>query len=96
MPTRSQLAAVAAHRAGLAARGMARFEVVAREQDRALIRELARRLTEEEGLAERLRAQLSGDEPPRGGIYAALRASPLVGTELDLTRETTEGRPLDL
>lgn len=96
MPTPSQRAAITAHRARLAARGMTRFEVVGREQDRALIRELARRVAEEDGLADRLRAQLAGGAPSKGGIFAALRASPLVGADLDITRDRSEGRPFDL
>ncbi len=96
MPSPSQRTAVTAHRARLAARGMARFEVVAREQDRTLIRELARRLVEDETLAASLRAQLAGNEPPRGNLYATLRRSPLVGADINLTREPTELRPLDL
>jgi hypothetical protein len=35
---------------------------------------------------------VSGDPPRKGGIVAALRRSPLVGAELDLTRSREEGR----
>jgi hypothetical protein len=41
-------------------------------------------------------ALLAGELPARGGILAALRRSPLVGEELDLTRPQMEGRPVDL
>ena len=37
------------------------------------------------------------DEPPKkGGILAALRRSPLVGADLDLTRSREAGRKVDL
>ncbi len=36
------------------------------------------------------------DAPHKGGILAALRRSPLVGADLDLTREITPGRDADL
>jgi hypothetical protein len=37
------------------------------------------------------------DEPPRrGGIWAALRRSPAVGANLDLTREIVPERDIDL
>jgi hypothetical protein len=33
--------------------------------------------------------------PTRGGIWAALRRSPAVGADLDLTRETVPERDID-
>jgi len=78
---------------------MARFEVIALDSDRALIRSLARRLAEEGPEASRLRAVVSqsiaGEPPKKGGILAALRRSPLVGADLDLTRPRDEGRKVD-
>lgn len=78
---------------------MARFEVIALDSDRALIRSLARRLAEEGPEASRLRAVVSqsiaGEPPEKGGILAALRRSPLVGADLDLTRPRDEGRKVD-
>lgn len=69
-------------------RGIARFEVVGLDADRGLICGLARRLTENDAEAARLRTTIAGAlgaEPPRtGGILAALRRSPLVGADLDL------------
>ncbi|WP_020049765.1 hypothetical protein [Rhizobium leguminosarum] len=78
---------------------MARFEVIALDSDRDLIRSLARRLAEEGPDASRLRAVVSQSiarEPaPKGGILAALRRSPMVGADLDLTRPREEGRKVD-
>ena len=79
---------------------MARFEVLGRDADRDLIRSLARRLAEDGPDASRLRAAVSqtiaGEPPKRGGILAALRRSPMVGADLDLTRTREKGRKVDL
>lgn len=95
----SQKRAVSSYRARLAQRGLARFEVLGRDQDRALIRDLARRLAEEGPDAARLRAAVSsgedGEPPRKGGILAALRRSPLVGADLDLTRPREPGRKVE-
>lgn len=87
------------YRRRLGDRGMARFEVLGLDRDRELIRSVARRLAANDASAEKLRQELAKDsarERPRGNILAALRRSPLVGVELDLTREETSGRPADL
>ena len=95
-----QKRALTNYRARLSQRGMARFEVQALETDRALIRSLAKRLAENGPDAERLRTDvsrgLSGEPPKKGGLLAVLRRSPMVGADLDLTREYTEGRDIDL
>ena len=58
------------------------------------IRALSRRRAEDETLADGLQAQrIPPTDPPRGNLYAALRRSPLVGTELGLTRQTPEPQP---
>lgn len=79
---------------------MARFEVVGLVTDRELIRSFAKRLAEDGAEAAQLRGEVArkvGGEPPaRGGIVAALRRSPLVGANLELIREITGGRSLDL
>ena len=79
---------------------MARFEVLALDADRELIRSLARRLAEHSPEAARLRAavrqSIGGEPPKKGGILAALRRSPLVGADLDVRREVTPGRKVDL
>ncbi|ACI91187.1 conserved hypothetical protein [Afipia carboxidovorans OM5] len=81
-------------------RGLARFEVLARDADRDLIRSLARRLAEDDAEASKLRAivgeAVAGEPPKKGGILAALRRSPLVGADLDLSRQREEGRKVDL
>jgi hypothetical protein len=60
----------------------------------------ARRLSEDAPEASELRASVSkslaGEPPSKGGILAALRRSPLVGVELDLTRPRQEGRKVDI
>jgi len=73
--------------------------VLGLDKDRDLIRALARRLADEGPEAASLRAQVLqavGGESKRGGILEALRRSPLVGADLDLTRSREEGRKIDL
>jgi hypothetical protein len=86
----SQTRAIQNCRCRLGDRGLARFEVLGRDSDRSLIRSLARRLAEDSPKAANLRAvvseTLAGETPKKGGILAALRRSPLVGADLDLTR----------
>jgi hypothetical protein len=88
------------YRTRLNARGIARFEVLGLEGDRELIRSLAKRLAENDRDAMRIRAAvtrtIAGDPPQKGGILAALRRSPLVGIDLDITRARTPGREVDL
>lgn len=95
----SQKRAIQNYRSRLSDRGLARFEVLGRAADRDLIRSLARRLAEDGPEASRLRAAVSrtiaGEPPAKGGILAALRRSPLVGADLDLTRPHDEGRKVD-
>ena len=96
----SQKRAIQNYRSRLAERGLTRFEVLGLEADRDLIRSLARHLAEDGPEASRLRATVSqsiaGELPEKGGILAALRRSPLVGADLDLTRSREEGRKIDL
>jgi hypothetical protein len=96
----SQRRAIQNYRSRLSERGLARFEVLGLHADRDLIRSLARRLAEEGPEASRLRAAvsqtISGEPPKKGGILAALRRSPLVGDDLDLTRPREEGREVEL
>lgn len=88
------------YRLRLSARGLSRFEVLGRSSDRDLIRALARRLAENGPAAIQLRAavaQTDNDLPLRkGGILAALRRSPMVGADLDLTRDREADRKVDL
>jgi hypothetical protein len=99
MSTTPQKRALRNYRRRLKERGMGRFEILGLNADRELIRSLAKRLSEDDGDAKRIRATLKqfvASEQPKGGILAALRRSPLVGTELDLRRSTTHGRAVDL
>lgn len=95
----SQNRAIRAYRARLSERGLARFEVLGRATDRELIRSLARRLAQDGPEASRLRAvvtrTIASEPAQKGGILAALRRSPLVDADLDLTREREEGRPVE-
>ena len=99
MSTTPQKRALKRYRKGLRQRGMARFEVLAPDADRDLIRSLARRLADGQDAA-RIRAAvrltIAGEPPEKGGILNALRKSPLVGADLDLKRPATAGREIDL
>ncbi|MGP8247238.1 MAG: hypothetical protein ACLQVN_22330 [Bryobacteraceae bacterium] len=96
----AQARALENYRKRLNQRGMARFEVLGLDADRELIRTLARRLAGGGPDAERIRAavrhSLSGEAPKKGGIFNALRRSPLVGAGLDLSRKAAPGRKIDL
>ena len=96
----SQKRAIQNYRTRLNERGLSRFEVLGRDADRDLIRSLARRLAEDSPDALRLRAAVSqtiaGEPPKKGGIVAALRRSPLVGADLDVTRPREGGRSVDI
>jgi len=95
-----QRRAIDNYRVRLSERGMSRFEVIGRDDDRDLIRAVARRLAESGEASQRLRSAVvnavSGDPPKTGGILNALRSSPLVGIELDLTRSRAAGRKVRL
>jgi hypothetical protein len=96
----AQKRALRNYRARLGKRGMARFEVLGLDTDRDLIRKLAKRLAEDDPEAARLRKAVSqtiaSEQPTKGGILAALRRSPLVGADLDLTRSRESGRKVEL
>lgn len=100
MADTAQKRAVRSYRERLTGRGIARFEIQAPESDRDLIRSLARRLSEDGPEALSLRGKIrrivDGEPPETGGILAALRRSPLVGADLDLSRSREEGREVDL
>ncbi|MGW1421319.1 hypothetical protein [Bradyrhizobium manausense] len=100
MADTAQKRALRNYRARLTKRGMARFEVLGLDTDRELIRSLAKQLAEDGTNAERLRSTLHqtiATEPPKkGGILAALRRSPLVGTDLEVKRARVTGRKVDL
>ena len=100
MSNAAQKKALRNYRTRLIKRGMARFEVLGLDADRNLIRSLAKRLAEGDPDAAQIRAAISqtiADDPPKkGGILAALRRSPLVGVDLDLTRPHEVGRKVAL
>jgi hypothetical protein len=100
MADTAQKRALRGYRKRLAERGMARFEVLGLNTDRELIRSLARRLADKDAEATRIRATVSrtiSDEPSRiGGILSALRRSPLVGADLNLTRSIADDRKVRL
>ena len=92
--------AVKNYRSRLSQQGLARFEVIGLHADRELIRKLARRLASGGPEAAQLRVAIGqaagGEQPKKGGIFAALRRSPLVGADLDLTRPREEGREVEI
>jgi hypothetical protein len=96
----SQKRAIQNYRSRLGERGLARFEVLGLKSDRDLIRSLARLLADDGPDAVRIRATvhqtISAEPPKTGGIVAALRRSPLVGADLDLSRSHVAGRKIDL
>jgi hypothetical protein len=79
---------------------MARFEVLGLGTDRELIRSLAKRLADDGPESARIRttvrSTISVVQSKKGGILDALRRSPLVGADLDLSRPLTPGRKVDL
>lgn len=100
MSDTSQRRALNNYRKRLKQRGMARFEVLGLDADRDLIRALARRLADNGPDSARIRATIrrtvSGEPPNKGGVLNALRRSPLVGADLNLTRPLKTGRKVDL
>jgi hypothetical protein len=100
MSATPQKRAIQNYRKRLTQRGMARFEVLGLDADRELIRSLARRLAGDGPDPARIRATVRltivGEQSRKGGILNALRRSPLVGADLDLSRPVTPGRKVDL
>ena len=96
----SQKRAIQNYRSRLGERGLARFE--------ALVGTLIAILSAQSpGASRRIRPRrpelraavsksIAGESPKPGGILAALRRSPLVGADLDLSRPREEGRKVDL
>lgn len=66
------------------------------ERDRDMIRSLAKRLAKGGSDADRIRTKVGEALDDKGGIVAALLRSPLIGAELDLTRERELPRDIDL
>lgn len=95
----AQIRANQSYRERLARKGVARFEIMALETDRVLLRSLAKRLAENDPAAQELRATIrnaaSAVDEHRGSILNTLRHSPLVGVDLSLQRDRDEGRRID-
>lgn len=90
---------VARHRRRNLALGNKRIEVSVPAQDASLLRQIAAALRRGGGEAQKLRKDLRATAPsPATGqdLIAFLRASPLVGVELDLERDKSTGRPIEL
>ncbi|MDE2654416.1 MAG: hypothetical protein OXI71_11465 [Gemmatimonadota bacterium] len=88
-------------RLGASARGMTRVEVSVPLKDVPLLRSVARALREDARGASRLRELLEsevGRAPARTGteLVDLLRASPLRETELEIARDRSLARPIDL
>ena len=100
MSTAAQKSATGNYCEHPARRRVKRSDVMAPETDRSLTRTLGQRLSEDAPKAAHAqvtaKALAADDSPTRGGIFAALRRSPLVGADLDLSRSRTEGRNIDL
>jgi hypothetical protein len=100
MNRNAQRKAIDNYRSRLAGRGIVRFELQAFDADRDLIRKLARKLIEKGPEATRIRRTvqeaLTGADSRPGSILKALRRSPLVGADLDLTRPREEGHNIEL
>jgi len=100
MPIPAQTRAIKNYRSRLRQQGVARFEVLALESDRELIRTLARRLTQDDreaaAIRQQVRESLASEPAKKGGIVAALRRSPLVGVDLEIVRPHIPGRLIDL
>src|SRR5438874_13772942 len=91
MRNKSQRRAVEQHRLRLRQRGISRYEVRGLDSDKELVRQFAKRLSEGDNDASKLRVEIAekvSHEPSRrGGVFAALRRSPLVGADLELRRD---------
>jgi hypothetical protein len=99
MSNPAQKRAIKNYRRRLQKRGVARFEVLGLEADRELIRSLAKKLAQDDTEAKRIRSEVTravSGSPQKGGILAALRRSPLVGSDLKLERPFDAGRNVDL
>lgn len=99
MSNPSQKRAIKNYRLRLQKRGVARFEVLGLNADRELLRSLAKRLAQDDTEAKRIRSEVSravSRSTKKGGILAALRRSPLVGSDLKIERPFDAGRNVDL
>jgi hypothetical protein len=80
-------------------RKLVRYEVLGHRRDKALIRKVAIKLARDGAEAVYLRSEIKyaiDADLQRGGVWRALRRSPLVGADLNLEREFVTGRDIDL
>ena len=100
MTSAAQKRAILNHRKRLRGRGLSRFEVQGRTSDKKLLRDLARKLAEDSSEAANVRKSLESavtkSEENKGGIWEALRRSPLAGSGIEFERLRAEPRKLDL
>jgi hypothetical protein len=100
MADTAQKRALKRYRKRIPERGMARFEVLGLDTDRDLIRSLAKRLADKGPEATRIRSTIrrtiSYEPPKTGGVLSALRRSPLVGAELNVSRSAADDRKVHL
>lgn len=92
---------MADHRRRVAARGWKRVELVLRVEDVGLARDVAAVLREGGPPASRLRERMltalgQGAAVSGADLVAFFRSSPLVGADLDLERDRSAGRAVDL
>jgi hypothetical protein len=96
----AQKKAIQNHRKRLRSRGLSRFEVQGRTSDKQLLRDLARKLAEDSSEAANVRktveSAFTDSSENKGGIWEALRRSPLVGAGVEFERLRGEPRELDL
>jgi hypothetical protein len=95
-----QKRALRSYRKRLTERGMARFEVLGLTTDREFIRSVAKLLADNGPEATRMRTAvrrtISDKRLKKGGILDALRRSPLVGADLNVTRSVVDDRKVRL
>ena len=100
MGSPAQNKALQTYRQKIEQRGLVRFEVMAPESDRSILREVAISLTRGGANADKIRGTLrdvlSDENETRGSIYLALRRSPLVSAELKIKRSRGEGRKIKI
>ena len=94
MSTAAQQGATRNYRARPAQREVKRSDVLVPETDPSLTSTLGQPLSED--ARETVKAPGADDPSSRGGIFFALRRSPLVGADLDLSRSRIKGRNFDL
>lgn len=100
MTSAAQRKAIQTHRKRLRHRGLSRFEVQGRTSDKQLLRDLARKLAEDSSEAANVRkvveSAVADTNENEGGIWQALRRSPLVEAGVEFERLRAKPRELEL